>query len=183
MELIVTIAIIAILAVIGVPAYKTFQAKARQKEGFLLLNTFYTAAQATRGEFNIYPGNFVATAFAPAGLLGYSLRSDDNANNLPGATAFTNDDTCIHTSDVCDCGGNCPNYKTWNERPTGVIGSSVGPSWTVSSGGCATLAWTGTADNNFVVGVAGVISTTATAPDRYYMNELKQIEMCSDGLK
>lgn len=179
----VTVAIIGILSIVAVPSYKTFQAKARQKEGFNLLNSYYAAAIATRTEFGLFPGNFVATGFAPVGELNYRLRSDDNPNDLPGTTAFNNDDTCWRTFNDCNCGGNCPNFKTWEEMPAGSFGNlGVG---SVAGGGCPTLPDIANrvSDNAFVVGVAGWISTSSTTLDRYYMDETKLIEMCVDGLK
>ncbi len=182
-ELMVTVAIIGILSVVAVPSYKTFQAKARQKEGFSLLNGYYAAAIATRTEFGLFPGNMVATGFAPVGELNYRLRVDDNPNNLPGTTAFNNDDACWRTFNACNCGGNCNSFKTWSEMPAGSPGNlGVG---SVAGGGCPTIATVSipTTDNSFVAGVAGWISTRSTTLDRYYMNETKLIEMCVDGLK
>lgn len=180
-ELMVAVAIIAIASAIAVPSYKTFQAKARQKEGFNLLNGFYAAAVATRTEFGIFPGNLVATGFAPVGELYYRLRSVDNGNNLPGTTAFNNDDGCWNTSRTCNCGGNCGAFKTWVERPFGAAGT-IGPA-TVQGGTVCAMGNTTTTDNTFIVGIAGWVSSSAASPDRYFMNELKVMEMCVDGLK
>ncbi len=186
MELMVTVAIIAALSVIAVPAYRGFKAKAIQKEGFNLLNGYYTAATAIRAEYGLFPGNLVATSFAPVGLLSYRLRSNDNPNNLPGANAFNNDDNCWNTdqtAQTCDCGGNCPNFRTWEEPvPAGAVGVRLG----VGCVACAPLCAMGgmaISNDTFVVGIAGVISTTSVNTDRYFMNEKKEIEMCSDGLK
>lgn len=182
MELMVAVAIIAILSVIAVPSYKTFQAKARQKEGFNLLNGFYAAAIATRTEFGLFPGNLVATGFAPVGELTYRLRSPNNANPIPGATAFNNDNGCWRTLENCNCGGNCPAFKTWQEAPAGASGGPIGPASVVAFP-CAGLGGLAVSDNAFVVGIAGWVSTTAGQQDTYYMNEAKVMEMCSDGLK
>ena len=45
-ELMVVVAIIAILASFAVPQYESFQAKSRQKEAMGLMNAFYAAAKA-----------------------------------------------------------------------------------------------------------------------------------------
>ena len=181
MELMVAVAIIAIVTLIGVPSYKSFQAKARQKEGFNMLNTFYTVAQSTHAEYRRYPGNLVATGFAPVGQLVYRLRSEDG-NDLADATAFNNDDGCVNTGAVCNCGGNCPNFKTWNEPIVGSPGV-IGARNNTGLVACPTLGINDTNDNDFIVRVGGWISTTAIAADVYGMNEQKLIEMCSDGLK
>ncbi len=179
-ELMVTVAIIGILSIVAVPSYKTFQAKARQKEGFSLMNGYYAAAIATRTEFGLFPGNFVATGFAPVGEVNYRLRSNDG-NNTPGTTAFNNDDGCLNTLQPCNCGGNCPNFKTWSEMPVGAAGSlGVG---CVDCSACGAMGNVMTNDNAFVAGVSGWISTSATNFDRYFFNEQKTIQMCDDGLK
>ncbi|MCC6137669.1 MAG: pilin, partial [Bdellovibrionaceae bacterium] len=56
-ELMVVVAIIAILASFAIPQYQSFQSKARQKEGLTMLNSFYVAAKATEAEQGIFPGN------------------------------------------------------------------------------------------------------------------------------
>ncbi len=187
-ELMVTVAIIGILSVVAVPSYKTFQAKARQKEGFALLNAYYSAAIATRTEFGAFPGNFVGTGFAPTGGLIYRIRTDDNPNPIPGETAFNNDNNCLNTDNgrPCNCSGNCPGFKTWNESALGVVGSTIGIAGVQGGAGNACTIGTFpsvTTDSAFLVGVAAVISTTASSVDRYYMNQAKVIQMCNDGLK
>ncbi len=186
-ELMVTVAIIGILSIVAVPSYKTFQAKARQKEGFALLNSYYSAAIATRTEFGAFPGNFVGTGFAPVGELIYRVRTDDNPNPIPGETAFNNDNLCLNTDNgrPCNCAGNCPGFKTWRESTPGVVGSSIGYAGVQSgASGCTIGTFPSvTTNSTFLVGVAAVISTTASAVDRYYMNQAKVIQMCNDGLK
>ncbi len=184
-ELMTTVAIIAVLSLIAVPSYKTFQARARQKEGFALLNGYYSAAIATRTEFGAFPGNFVYTGFAPVGTLNYRLRADDNPNPIPGETAFNSDPGCWNTDlGRCTCSGNCPSFRTWNEMPVAVVGVSLGIASVQAAGVCTIGSFPEPATNNtFLAGIAGLISTTATRVDRYYMDETKTIEMCTDGLK
>ncbi len=174
-ELMVVVAIIGILSMIAVPAYKTFLAKARQKEGFHLATTFYTAATATHTEFGYYPGDLVQTGFQPQGELIYRLRSQDG-RLIPG---IPNDDGCLNTAGACNCGGACPNYKQWNEI-NGAVGSrfgAVGCNWGLSCGPPAVT------DDTFKVLVCGVVSTTAARLDQYGIDHRKNLEMCSDGLK
>ncbi len=176
-ELMVVVGIIAVLSTIAIPSYKTFQAKARQKEGFNLLSTFYSAAQATKAEFGIYPGNFVQTGFQPVGTLGYRLRSNDGTDiPIP-----VNESGCITTQRVCTCAGACPNFKTWTDDNSGAVGTTIGPTAVVNA--CAPLAGTGTTDTTFSVRVSGVISLQSPRRDIYGMDQTKQIAMCSDGLK
>ncbi len=163
---------------IAVPSYEGFQARARQKEGFALMNSFYAAAQATRSEFGVYPGNLVQTGFQPTGDLFYRFRSNDGTDvNLP-----FNDNDCWNTANDkdCDCGGDCPNFKTWTEI-TNAGHSRIGVDC-VACFVCAGLGGMSTTDSTFVVGVSGFISLRAGQADVYYMNHQKTIEMCQDGL-
>ncbi len=176
-EMMVALAIIGILTMMSVPAYQGFQARARQKGGFHLLNTYHAAAQATRTEFGHYPGNLVQTGFQPSGQLNYRLRAEDG-NDIP--LPF-NDDACLNTDGSCDCGGACPLFKTWNEMPYGSVGE-IGPSCVICYV-CAGLGAVRTQNNSFVIGVSGWISSISTTQDVYYMNEQKVLENCRDGLR
>lgn len=180
-EMITVMAILAVIFVVGVPSYNSFRAKAIQKEGFDLLNSFHTMAQSTRTEYDIFPGNLVATGFRPVGKLVYRLQSNDNANDIVGLAPSFNDNTCQNTSDTCNCGGNCLGFKIWIPEGQGIIGSTVG--WhDVALGGCP-MGALDTDDDDYIVGIAAVINTRSANPDRYYMDSRKVIEMCSDGLK
>lgn len=177
-EMMVTVAIIGIIMMIAVPSYQGFQARARQKEGLNQLNAFYSAAQSTRSEFGVYPGNLVQTGYQPAGELNYRLRSNDGTDiNLP-----FNDNTCWNTDNAnpCDCGGDCPNFKTWREIPFSG-GSAIGIACVICypCGGVGPLE---TTDDSFVVGVSGYVSVRTGIADVFYMNEQKVIENCQDGL-
>lgn len=165
----VVVAIIAILSMIAVPSYQGFQAKARQKEGFALLNAYYTSAQATFAELNFYPGNFVASGFAPTGQLTYRVRSQDGQDPPFGS----NDNACTTTAAACTCGGGCPNFRTWGERPVGNAATGVtGP---VNCAGMQTT------PSTFRV-VAGAIIRNNGGPDCYRLDQLKNLVMISDGL-
>ena len=190
MELMVVVAILSILMSIAVPKYQTFQARARQKEGFNLLNSYYSAAVATRTEFGRFEGNFVLTGFQPTGEIGYRLRCDDNAAApaivngktmgvvLPGGI---DDDICFRTQAVCDCGGGCTGFKTWVEKPAGGVGV-IGIAGVVGGAACPGGDPV-TTDTTFRAQVAGWISIYAAAKDKYQITETKTISMCGDGLK
>lgn len=179
-ELMIVVSIMAILSLVAIPSYKSFKAKARQKEGFSLLNLYYTKAISTRLEFGHFPGNFVQTGFAPRGDLFYRLQAVDNANDI---SMRKNDDLCVDTSNLCNCATGpiaCPEYKIWNELPVGALGR-IGPAVVNPlGGGCPVL---GTSDDQFVVGVAGWVSGSAPLADKYVIDELKNVTMCQDGLK
>ena len=172
-ELMVVVAIIAILATIAIPSYQGFQAKARQKEGFALLNAYYTSSQATFAEIGFFPGNFVATGFAPTGQLGYRITAVDHGT----APMFgSNDAACINTlnATACDCGMACPNFKTWAESAI-AGGSGIGPAAPVM--GAAANDMMNTFDTD-----ASAIIRNGGAVDTYSIDELKTLVMRNDGL-
>ncbi len=181
-ELMVVVAIIAILSTIAIPSYQIFQAKARQKEGFALLGGYFQAAQAARTEYNFFPGNFVGSGFAPAGSLGYRLVAADAGFTLPYGQV--QDVACVTTAagTACNCGGACANFKEWLECGeagttcfAGVIGTTVGP--------IAPATASAVAQNTFLVHAAGVVNTKAALRDEYSINQQKALTMVTDGTK
>ncbi len=183
-ELMVVVAIIAILSFIAIPGYQTYKARARRGEGINLLMMYYASAQTARGEFGVYPGNFVETGFQPQGILNYRLRANDNAAFQAGTRIF--DSSCFATWSDCGClgGGSvpCPNFKTWEElAPLGAIGVRLGPvGGTVA---CGTLAPLSVTDNAFSIRVAGVINVRAQNSDVVGLDHMKNIVVCEDGTK
>jgi prepilin-type N-terminal cleavage/methylation domain-containing protein len=179
-ELIMVVAIIGILAMIAVPSYQGFVAKARQKEGFALLQAYYMAAHSTRAEFGHFPGNFVQTGFQPVGELWHRLRSNDG-RDIP---IPINDDACTRTGDsACDCGGQCIGFVTWTEAAPGNSSQrGIGyPDFGWES--CAVVpGGPFMSDDSFRVGVAGWIRIGSISPHRSFINERKVMDICSDGL-
>lgn len=70
-ELMVVVAIIGILAAIGIPQYSKFQAKTRQSEAKSSLSTLYTSETSFLGEWNQYTINLRNIGF---GVTGTRLR-------------------------------------------------------------------------------------------------------------
>ena len=173
-ELMVVVGIIATLTMLAVPSYKGFQARARQKEGFGLLNAYHMAAHNAKTEFGFFPGSFVQIGFRPAGQLMYRLTAA--FNRRANMTAF--DDDCWDTSRPCNCAGVCPEFKNWDELPLGAVGVSLGPDPAV--GPCPTPV--SVTDSTFQIVVAGVIDYRSSRADRYTMNNFKQLVMCADGI-
>lgn len=176
-ELMVVVAIIAIVSMFAIPSYQSYQARARQKEGILLLESYYTAAQSTRTEFGIFPGNFVQTGFQPVGTLGYRVQVADG-NDI----STINDDSCFRTQEACNCSGTCASFKTWAENPNdgssnpNVIG--IGDPALGSCGGSYT-----TTDSTFIALAAGRISTSSTRVDLQSIDHMKNLTICDDGTK
>ncbi len=96
-ELMVVVAIIAILSTIAIPAYQGFQVKARQKEATSSLSGYFIAAQAAKVEHGGYAGNFVAIGFNPAGELKYRITALDNSTKVQIGTD-QNEQGCFVTS-------------------------------------------------------------------------------------
>lgn len=177
-EMIVVMALIAILSTIGFPAYRNYQARARRTQGFTLLNGYYTSAHAAHAEFGWYPGNLVQTDYQPTGMLHYRLQVSDGKD----APIALNDNACINTAQNCNCAGGCPSFKVWTEGPApGVIGATIGPYPVLNA--CAGLAPISVNDHNFSIRVAAVINLSATVRDSIGIDQSKTIVVCSDGSK
>jgi prepilin-type N-terminal cleavage/methylation domain-containing protein len=174
-ELMVVVAIIAIISLIAIPSYQGFVAKSRQKEGLNLLTSYYAAAHSTRAEFGHFPGNFVQTGFQPVGQISHRLRVPDGRDiNIP-----VNDDDCFRTQNACTCSGACPQFKTWEEinRNASV---RFGVAGVLPATGCSMAL--STTDNSFVAGVAGWVAADSVHPHRVFMNHMKVLDQCQDGL-
>lgn len=70
-ELMVVVAIIGILAAIGVPSYAKFQSRARQVEAKTSLSTLYTTEVSFKGEWDTYSVDLKIIGF---GVVGTRLR-------------------------------------------------------------------------------------------------------------
>lgn len=179
-EIMVAVAILAILATVAIPQYKSFQARARQKGGFALLDTYFASAQTTRAEFGTYPGNFVETGFQPVGELGYRLSAVNGARINLGWF----DNACVDTSQACACAAPspvaCPNFKTWTEEAVGAANTpGVAP---IGGFGAACGAVPALVSNNneFSVRVTGWIGGSQV--DAYGMDQTKNLQLCQDGI-
>lgn len=179
-EIMVVMALIAVLAAVAAPSYKHYKAKARQKEGLMLLSLYFTAAQNTKMEYDFYPGEFVQTAFQPMGVIGYRLRAELNPGTMTTGLSDV-DPNCTRTQDDCNCGGGCPGFKTWSELPQGSS-SNYGIAFPVNYDVCPPLAAMHSSDSTFSVRVAGVITLNTGTEDAYGIDERKRLIMCSDGL-
>lgn len=173
-ELMVVVAIIAILASFAIPQYQSFQAKARQKEGVTLLGGFYTAAQATQAEINFYPGNFRAMGFNPAGQLHYRITSVNNATAVP--TGHPTEADCVSTfNGVTVCGANdAPMGGTWTVAWREVLAG-------VARADDPALCAAAVSDTTFTACASGFIQTDSLV-DTWRINELKLLENTQSGL-
>lgn len=81
-ELMVVVAIIGVLAAIGIPQYSKFQAKARQTEAKGALSALFTSEQSFMAEFNQYTVTLHTIGFGVSG------------NKLRYVTGFTSATAC-----------------------------------------------------------------------------------------
>lgn len=84
-ELMVVVAIIGVLAAVGVPQYAKFQAKARQSEAKAHLSALYTAETSFKSEWNLYTVDLADIGFAVTGV---ALRYSGGFNAV-GCTGYT----------------------------------------------------------------------------------------------
>lgn len=164
-ELMVVVAIIAILASFAIPQYQSFQARARQKEGLTLLNSYYVAAKATEAEMGVLPGNFVGIGFNPAGQIHYRIVSANGVVPPYGP----NNTTCVSTALNCGI-----NYTSWNEVNGG--NSSFG---VMAASGCA--AATNSTAFTFLTCASARIRPQGTV-DTWSINQLKVLNNNSVGM-
>ncbi len=66
-ELMVVVAIIGILAAIGIPQYSKFQARARQAEAKGALSALYTSEISFQGEWNVFSADLLQIGYAATG--------------------------------------------------------------------------------------------------------------------
>jgi type IV pilus assembly protein PilA len=85
-ELMVVVAIIGVLAAIGIPQYSKFQAKARQSEAKGSLTSLFTAEQSFNAEFNQFSTDLKNIGF---GVAGQSLRYITGFSDALACTGYT----------------------------------------------------------------------------------------------
>jgi type IV pilus assembly protein PilA len=151
-ELMVVVAIIGILATIGIPQYQKFMAKARQSEAKSHLNAIFQGEASHFTEYNAYSSNMSVIGAAAAGqALRYNAGFGDNdiAGCVQGTTltpaGTAANDSIMNTS---------PATTTWNfagainEPPAGsTICGALATAYTVMAWGNPTNV-NGAAPNN-----------------------------------
>ncbi len=167
-ELMVVVAIIAILASFAIPQYQSFQAKARQKEGLTLLNSYYVAAKATEAEMGFFPGNFEATGFNPAGQIHYRVLAADGA--LP-VTSGPDNASCVNTGNsTCTA-----NFADWVEVTAGTFSTNAAVN--------CTAAIDANAGTFTTCASAKIRSDGASDADTWSINQVKALTNTNDGIQ
>ncbi len=166
-ELMVVVAIIGVLAAIGIPQYSKFQAKARQSEAKLSLAALFTAEESFRQEWNQFSVDLRNIGFS---VQGSRLRY---VTGFPATVACTGYTTSLGAPSETTAA-----THTWSD------GSSVntgGASWatsitkpTASGGACNATAGTfiGVA---YGTPAAAVVDPGTTSGDTWTVNQVKLI--------
>ncbi|MBC7752597.1 MAG: prepilin-type N-terminal cleavage/methylation domain-containing protein [Moraxellaceae bacterium] len=108
-ELMVVVAIIGILAAIGIPQYAKFQARARQSEAKGSLSALYSAEQSFFGEWNGYSVDLKNVGF---GMQGTNLRYNTGFAAAACASLPTNPGAPAELNTVANTLANGANVNT-----------------------------------------------------------------------
>lgn len=164
-ELMVVVAIIGVLAAIGIPQYSKFQAKARQSEAKLSLAALFTAEESFRQEWNQFSVDLKNVGFSVQG------------SRLRYFTGFVAGSACTGYSS----GLGAPTEATTvaNTWSNGTNVNTGGATWAYS---LATMPTAGTscATSTFTGMAYGTPAATATDPgstsgDTWTVNQVKLI--------
>lgn len=165
-ELMVVVAIIGILAAIGIPQYSKFQAKTRQSEAKSALSTLYTSQTSFLGEWNQYTVNLRNIGY---GVAGTRLRYVTGFFLANGCTSYTTAGGAPAESSVATVVGNVnsvttscgANVNTGSAPATFAVPTSLMS--TLGGQVCDAATITGLAYSTGVVGAAAGSACVATA--------------------
>lgn len=165
-ELMVVVAIIGILAAIGIPQYAKFQARARQSEAKGSLSAVYAAEQSYQGEWNTYSTSLSVIGFQVTGSqLRYVVGF--NADHLPSAAPAPVGVAGDNTSAFAPTAG-----TTW-VAALGVTAASV-PTGATSACGVTTFTAVASGDPKN--------TTTSLAADQWSINQNKLVSNTQSGI-
>jgi len=187
-ELMIVVAIIGLLAAVGVPQYQKFQARARQGEAKSSLSALYAAEQSFYGEWNQYSidlrnigfgvtgtGLRYVVGFSQAACTGYSTLAGAPTEGSGGAANFS------HLATVCQ-----NQAATW-ATPTGLSGACTAYYATALAGTTSTCAnQAGAIPANFVgyaVGNPNNSIANNTPLDGWTINNVKRIANSTAGIR
>ena len=164
-ELMVVVAIIGVLAAIGIPQYSKFQAKARQSEAKLALAALFTSEESFRQEWNQFSVDLHNIGF---GVQGSRLRYKTGFKSAAVCTGYV---TTLGAPTESTAAAN-----TWSD---GANVNTSSATWAVSiteptaaTGSCGISTFTGQAYGN---PAASAVDPTATGGDTWTVNQVKLI--------
>ena len=168
-ELMVVVAIIGILAAIGIPQYAKFQARARQSEAKAALSALYSAEQSFIGEWGVYSADLAQIGYGATG------------SNLRYRTGFGG----VCTGGTWPAGVNAQNAANLTNNVATV---SPGATWAdpliLVLGLPATSCNNGLSPATFQAGSSGRArnSVTDAVNDQWTINQNKLISNTSPGI-
>jgi type IV pilus assembly protein PilA len=173
-ELMVVVAIIGILAVIGIPQYQKFMSKARQAEAKSHLNALFQGESSFFTEYNIYTSNINAIGLGAVGIgLRYNAGFDIDACTdypavnppAPAGAAGNNDLIAV-----------APPGATWYWAATGITDPAADISTCVAT--LNAQSYTGAAWGNPTNTAQGV----ANMSDQFTINNVRRLVQVAIGI-
>jgi type IV pilus assembly protein PilA len=167
-ELMVVVAIIGVLAAIGIPEYSKFQAKARQSEAKLSLAALFTAEESFRQQFNSFTVDLFNAGFSVQGarlryVTGFQPTVPCTGYPAPGGGAPTESTSINYTwSD-----GSAVNTSS----ASWALGTQIKPT-TPGLTSCSNVAFTAV---SYGTPATSGIDPGATAGDTWTINQTKLI--------
>ncbi len=160
-ELMVVVGIIGILAMVAIPNFSRYQAKARQSEAKIALSGVYTAEKSFMSEYSAYYSSMNAIGYSPEGqkrnyIVGFA---DATTNTATGSVIGY-----LGATDV-------PSYAAANNTMTCTTGPALAAAVTLSN----------TNGQNFNAGAAGCIKNNGSISDIWSMTDGKILSNLSVG--
>ena len=179
-ELMIVVAIIGVLATIGVPTFRTMVQKAKKSEAKVALGGLYTSETAFFSEYGVY-GNAVDK-------LGFELDgvATQRAYNIGFFNGNCQGFTATVAPAVASAGASLnisfPGY--YNAPTFGLTGKAFPAANAAGDAACAKVAIDPATSITFTAGAAGLISQSAGAsPDVWTINHQRQLANQVDGVK
>ena len=176
-ELMIVVAIIGILAAIGVPQYQKFQSRARQSEAKTSLGAVYTALKAYSAEQGTYTGCLANIGVGIEGQQYYAFGFSSIAGTTCGPAGGNSCAGYVWNANgsvnqTCTAGAGVSYFAAARKvHSTGSVAATV-------PGGAAI----GPHQATFNAGAVGQISSSTTSNDSWMINETKTLTNTASNL-
>ncbi len=108
-ELMVVVAIIALLAAVAVPQFNKVLSRAKQAEAHSMLASIFTAETAFFAQYNTYYHGLLTIGFSPIGRIRYNAGFASESTVVPGEFGFATVGTDISQINAAGwCSASCP---------------------------------------------------------------------------